>query len=146
MCRSWRSEAQWFQPLLSMVARETISLKINNNNDHQEKDKLLGLGQVSHFWVWKIYPKNHKFFNFFPSGQKKSHRVWSTRVKDGLASYLLQVKSMPWVGSGPISKKRLNNHPTVRWWNKNFKKLPLFFTLVPIFCTVVRKLHNWCCK
>jgi len=54
---------------------------------------LLGLVWVS---VWKISP-NHKFFNFFPSGQKLFGQV-----KDESASYLLRVKSMlGWVG--PIS-------------------------------------------
>jgi len=52
-------------------------------------------------WVWKISPKNHKFF--FPSDQNKS--LWvrskSTRVKDRPASYLLQVKSMLISGQGP---------------------------------------------
>jgi len=45
--------------------------------------------------IWKISPKNVKFFNFFPLGQKKS--LWagskSTWVKGGSASYLLRVKS-----------------------------------------------------
>jgi len=46
--------------------------------------------------VWKIPPKNPKFFNFFPLDQKKSHQVGSksTRGKYGLASYLLRVKSI----------------------------------------------------
>jgi len=37
----------------------------------------LGLGQPLMVWVRKISPKNVKFFNFFPSGQKIS----SGRVK-----------------------------------------------------------------
>jgi len=47
-------------------------------------------------WVWKISPQNVKFFNFFPSGQKKSFGVGSksTRVKGRSASYLLRLKSM----------------------------------------------------
>jgi len=38
---------------------------------------LLGLGQPFMVWVWicKISPKNVKFFNFYPWGQKKSRRV-----------------------------------------------------------------------
>jgi len=38
-----------------------------------------GLGQPSVVWVWiwKISPKNVKFFNFLPFGSKKSHRVGS---------------------------------------------------------------------
>jgi len=27
------------------------------------------------YWAWKIFPKNIKFINFFPSDQKKSCRV-----------------------------------------------------------------------
>jgi len=69
----------------------------------------VGSGQPFMVWVciWKISPKKVKFFNFFPSGQKKS--LWvgseSTRVKGGLASYILRIKSKlgsGWVGSGPI--------------------------------------------
>jgi len=52
--------------------------------------------------IWKISPKNVQFSIFFPSGQKKL--LWvvseSTRVKDGLASYLLRVKSK--LGSGQV--------------------------------------------
>jgi len=46
------------------------------------------------------FPKNVKFFNFFPSGKKKLLRVGleSTRVKAGSASYFLRVKSK--LGSG----------------------------------------------
>jgi len=47
-------------------------------------------GQPSLVWVQKISPKNATFFNFFS--------IWlgskSTRVNDGLAPYLLQVKSL----------------------------------------------------
>jgi len=65
----------------------------------------VGLGQPPIVWVriWKISPKNVKFFNFFPSGQKKL--IWveseSTRIKAGLASYLLRVKSKLRLGQGP---------------------------------------------
>jgi len=40
----------------------------------------VGSGQPSlvWFWIWKISPKNTRFFNFFPSGQKK---ISSDRVK-----------------------------------------------------------------
>jgi len=47
----------------------------------------VGSGQPSivGVWVWKISPKNVKFFNFFTSGQKKL--LWvgskSTQVKGG---------------------------------------------------------------
>jgi len=63
----------------------------------------IGLDQPSLVWVLKISPKNLKLFNFFPSGQKKSRKIRSkiTPVKDGSASYLLQVKSM--LGLGLIS-------------------------------------------
>jgi len=45
-------------------------------------------------WLWKISPKNIKFFNFFLFGSKKYLRVRSEiRVEGGLASYLLRVKS-----------------------------------------------------
>jgi len=68
---------------------------------------LLGSGRVSHLWFefgsGKFSPKNPKFFNSFHIGSKKSHWVVSksTRVKDGLASYLLRVKSMLRSGQGP---------------------------------------------
>jgi len=60
-------------------------------------------GQPFLVWVWKISPKYVKLFNFFPWGQKKSHRVGSksTRVKGGVASYLLWVKSKLGSGQGP---------------------------------------------
>jgi len=50
----------------------------------------------------------------FPSGQKKLLRIGSknTRVKAGLASYLLRFKSrlvLGWVGSGPITNIWFNN-------------------------------------
>jgi len=64
----------------------------------------VGLGQPFIVWVWisKIFPKNVKFFNFFPSVKKKLLRVGSesTQVKAGLASYLLRVKSK--LGSGRV--------------------------------------------
>jgi len=54
-----------------------------------------GSGQqfMAWVWIWKISPKNVKFFIFFPSGKKKSLRIGSksTRVKGRLASYLLRV-------------------------------------------------------
>jgi len=62
-----------------------------------------GSVQSSLVWVWKIPPKNPKNFNFFLFGSKKSLWVWSksARIKDGSASYLLQVKSMLGLGQGP---------------------------------------------
>jgi len=58
-----------------------------------QKFLLLGLDQPSLVWVWKIFPKNPKFFNFVLFGSKKYHRVGAKSfwVK---ASYLLWVKSM----------------------------------------------------
>jgi len=65
------------------------------------------------FWVWdwKISPKIAKFFNFYPSGKKKS--LWvgskSTWVKGRAASYLLRVKSM--IGSGRVRAHLYNRKP-----------------------------------
>jgi len=64
---------------------------------------LLVLGLPSLVWVWYLenFPKNlRKISIFFPFGSKKSHQVRSIsiRIKDGLASFLLQVKSV--LGSG----------------------------------------------
>jgi len=61
---------------------------------------LTWIGKSSLVWVWKISPKNPKFFKFFPSDQKKCH--WVNWVKEGSASYLLWVKSM--LGSRSIDK------------------------------------------
>jgi len=47
--------------------------------------------------VWKISPKNVNFFNFFPFRIRSK----SNRIKGGLASYLLQVKSKLGSGQGP---------------------------------------------
>jgi len=47
------------------------------------------------FWVWKISPKNPKFFNFFLFGSKSI-----PGSKTGLALYLLRVKSMLRSGQG----------------------------------------------
>jgi len=43
---------------------------------------MVGSGQLSlvWVWVWKISPKNPKFFNFFPIGSKK--KPISSRVKN----------------------------------------------------------------
>jgi len=57
----------------------------------------LGSSQPFMVWVWKIFPNYVKFSQHFSFVSKKSLRV-STRVKSGLASYLLQVKSK--LGSG----------------------------------------------
>jgi len=54
-------------------------------------------------WIWKISPKNVIFFNFYPSGKKKS--LWvrskSTQVEGVSAAYLLRVKSNLESGQGP---------------------------------------------
>jgi len=82
----------------------------------------LGLGRSGQpsmvwVWVWKISPKNIKFFNFFTFGSKKSLRVGSesTRVKGGLASYLLQVKSKLGPGQGP---SLISWQPWVKRWRR----------------------------
>jgi len=53
--------------------------------------------------ILENFPKNIKFFNFFPFGLKKIPSVQSknTRVKGGLASYLLRVKSKLGSGQSP---------------------------------------------
>jgi len=45
----------------------------------------VGSGQPSLVWVWKISPKNPKYFNILLFGSKKSHwvRSKSTQVKAG---------------------------------------------------------------
>jgi len=55
----------------------------------------VGSGQPFMIWagVWKISPKNVKFFNFFPFASKKNIL--------GSASYLLRVKSKLESGQGP---------------------------------------------
>jgi len=74
-----------------------------------------GLGQPSLVWVGvlKISPKNIKFCYFFPSGKNKSPRFGSksTRIKDGSAFYLLQVKSMLESGQGPSLQFTLYSFP-----------------------------------
>jgi len=43
-----------------------------------------GLGRVSHFlvwvWIWKIFPKNGKFFNFLHFGSKKMGAMKICRI------------------------------------------------------------------
>jgi len=62
--------------------------------------KFLTLVGSGHFLMLStsgnISPKNPNFSIFSPSGQKKLHQVTlkNTRVKGGLATYLLWVKSM----------------------------------------------------
>jgi len=50
-------------------------------------------GWVSHLWVWKISPKNPKYFNFFPFGSKKYNRVGSK----AMVKSMLRVR----LGQGP---------------------------------------------
>jgi len=56
----------------------------------------LGLGQpfIIWVWIWKISPKNVKFFNF----SLRSKKISSGRKVPGSTSYLLRVKSK--LGSG----------------------------------------------
>jgi len=66
----------------------------------------VGLGRACRLWFgygFQKFPLEIPNFSIFsPSGQKNLIiRAKSTNVKDGLASYLLQLKSM--LGSGPIS-------------------------------------------
>jgi len=60
----------------------------------------VGLGQQFMFWVWiwKIPPKNVKFFNFCPLGQNKSLRVGS---KAGWPLIFYGVKSKLGSGQSP---------------------------------------------
>jgi len=62
------------------------------------------LNQISYLWFgFEKFPlKISNFSIFFPLGPKKSHRVGSknTWIKDGSASYLLQVKNMLGLGQG----------------------------------------------
>jgi len=46
-------------------------------------------------WIWKISPKNVKFFNFFLFGSK------STWVNVQVSLFLLRIKSMLGLGQGP---------------------------------------------
>jgi len=48
---------------------------------------------------WENFPPKHQIFQFFPFGSK------STRVKGGLPSYLLRIKSKLGSGQGPPSLK-----------------------------------------
>jgi len=46
---------------------------------------LLWSGHVSYLWIWKIFPKNPKFFNFFPLGQKnfpKNPKIFNFSPQD----------------------------------------------------------------
>jgi len=65
---------------------------------------LCWVGSATFVWGLEIFPLNIPNFSmFYPLGQKKSHCVGSksTRVKAGLASYLLRVKSVIGSGQGP---------------------------------------------
>jgi len=73
--------------------------------------------RVSHLWFGlefgKFPLKMSNFSIFFPSGQKKLLRVGSesTRVKAGLASYLLRVKSKLGSSQGPSLQMSENSVP-----------------------------------
>jgi len=62
----------------------------------------IGLSPPYMVLVWKISPKNVKF-SIFPLWVKKISSGWvkKYRVKGGLASYLLRVKSKLGSGQGP---------------------------------------------
>jgi len=61
----------------------------------------LGSGQPFMVWVWKISPKNVKFFNFYPLGQKNlfglSQKVPGSKVDQPLIYCGSKVSS----GQGP---------------------------------------------
>jgi len=78
----------------------------------------VGSHQPFMVWVWKISPKNVKFFNFFPFGSKKYLQVRSksTRVKGRSASYLLRVKSK--LGFGRVGS---GHGPALVWNNNSFQ-------------------------
>jgi len=63
-------------------------------------------------WIWKISPKNVKFFNFFPFRSKK---ISSGRVKKyESASYLLWVKSK--LGSGRVGSGSISGFLFILWF------------------------------
>jgi len=71
------------------------------------------LGRVSNFgFGYGKFPlKVSNFSTFFPSDQKNLFRFLGQnvpKVKDGSASYLLRVKSMPGSGQGPTLGQRLD--------------------------------------
>jgi len=66
----------------------------------------LGKPFLVRVWVWKISPKNHKFFNFFTFGLKKSLQV-SQKVPGSIAGRPLIYAGQKYaqVGSVLISKE-----------------------------------------
>jgi len=72
-------------------------------------------------WIWKISPKNVKFFNFFPFRSK------STRVKGGSASYLLRVKNK--LRSGQV-KAHLYRHGR-GYYSSQLGAFNLLATVIP---------------
>jgi len=95
---------------LSLITSATFDAVANFGHSSGRVNFLwLWSGRVSHLWFGFEFGKfsliRSKFSIFFPSGQKQ---ISSGRVKGGLASYLLRVKSklgLGRVGSGPISSK-----------------------------------------
>jgi len=85
---------------------------------------VMGLGQPSLAWacIWKISPKNLRFYNFFPLDQKKSLGVRSKVLgsKTGQPHIYCAVKSM--LGSGRVRAHLY--HAVVL--NKDF--IPLYMT------------------
>jgi len=67
---------------------------------------LFGSSKPFLVWVWKISPKNPKFCNFFPSGQKKISSGRSKKYPDqSRVGFLFTAgQKYAWVGSGPISR------------------------------------------
>jgi len=73
----------------------------------------LGQPSMVWVWVWKISPKNIKFFHFFTFRSRKSLRIGSesTQFKGRSASSLLRVKSK--LGSGQVPYLVGTHHKSV---------------------------------
>jgi len=105
-----------------------------NTSDGSGSKNLIGVGSGQYFiaqvrlgqpylvWVWKILPKNLKFFNFCPS-DKKSHRVGS-KIRRPLI-YCASKVCLGWVRAH-LYTKHLNqislnsNVPTIQLWPTSF--------------------------
>jgi len=102
----------------------------------------VGSDQPSMVWVWKIFPKNDKFFNFFLFRSKKS--LWvgskSTRFEGGSTYYLLRVKSVLRPGQGPSLILSRFFHET------QIRMKPFFFDNV-LGCLLLQKtLSSFCLR
>jgi len=119
----------------------------------------LGLGQVSHLWFgleFRKFPlKTSNFSIFFPSNQKKLLRVESesTRVKAGLTSYLLRVKSKLRLGRRVRAHlyfqhllKRVGsifvNRVSHIWFGSGLGKFPQKIPIFSIFFLRVKKISS----